>query len=200
MEAILREAAGCFNRNGYHGTTIEDIANRLNVTKAALYHYVANKEEILYTCHRLALDIGMEALQLAQGSKTKADEKLKIVLRHYIEGVTNTLRGAVVLLEEGNLTPRHYREVVKQRDTFEHGVRMLVRDGIAEGIFGKRDPKIVVFAMLGAANWIFKWYSPEGNLSSEDIAKAFAEYLVDGLRFPASVPASKKVGKRPGKR
>ena len=184
-EAILREAAGCFNRQGYHGTTIEDIATRLNVTKAALYHYITNKEEILFECHKLALDLAMEGLRLAKEQGGAPDERLEITLRHYMHGVTDKLSGTVVLLEEGMLTPRHFREVVARRDEFERQVRGLVQEGIADGTFLPRNPKLVVFAMLGAANWISKWYSPEGELTASEIATEFASYLIDGLRAPA---------------
>ena len=193
-EAILREAAGCFNRQGYHGTTIEDIANRLHVTKAALYHYIANKEEILFECHKLALDLGMEGLRRADVQGGAPDERLEIALRHYIEGMTNTLSGTVVLLEEGMLTPKHYKDVVARRDQFERKIRALVQAGIAEGIFVQRNPKLVVFAMLGAANWISKWYSPEGELTASEIATGFVDYLLSGLRASTVRAESRKRG------
>lgn len=179
--AILRAAAGCFNRQGYHGTTIEDIAVRLNVTKGALYYYVRNKEEILFKCHQIALDIGMEGLRQAQAVGGTPEAKLKQVLKFYLEGVADELQGTVVLLEEGMLTSRHYREVVRRRDTFEKGMRAIVQEGIDDGTFLVRDPKIVVFAILGAANWVSKWYQPEGERSAPDIADILADYLVAGL-------------------
>src|SRR4051794_22690645 len=80
---ILRAAARCFNRQGYHGTTIEDIASRLNVTKGALYHYVKNKEEILFACHRIALDLAMRGLQIAEDKGGSPAAQLKIALHHY---------------------------------------------------------------------------------------------------------------------
>lgn len=183
--AIIREAAGCFNRKGYHGTTIEDIAKRLNVSKAALYYYLKNKEELLFECHQIALDVGMEGLRIAQELDGPPDAKLKLALLYYIEGVTAKLQGPVVLLEEGMLTPKHYREVVRRRDIFEQRFRLLVQAGIADGIFAPRDPKMAVFAMLGAANWIYKWYSPKGERTSGEIAEIFVEYLIGGLYYKA---------------
>ena len=47
-EVLLREAAASFNRRGYHGTSLTEIAKKLGVTKAALYTYVPSKEELLY--------------------------------------------------------------------------------------------------------------------------------------------------------
>lgn len=181
-ETILKEAARCFSRKGYHGTTIGDIAQRVNVSKAALYYYVKNKEEILFKCHEMALDIGMEGLRRAEEDGGSPDRMLKIVLRHYIEGVADQLQGSVVLLEDGMLTPRHHREAVRRRDEFEGRVRSLVEKGIAAGLFARRDAKMAVFAMLGAANWIPKWYTPTGERTAKEIGEIFADYLVDGLR------------------
>lgn len=190
--AILRAAAGCFNRQGYHGTTIEDIAARLNVTKGALYYYVRNKEEILFKCHQIALDIGMEGLRRAQALAGSPEDKLRLVLRHYLEGVTDELQGTVVLLEEGMLTPRHFREVVRRRDAFEKGMRAIVEAGIREGVFASRDSKIVTFAILGAANWVSKWYQPAGERSAEEIADILADYLVAGLCQRAEAPPTRR--------
>src|SRR6267142_1740899 len=89
LKAILLEAGICFNKKGYHGTTIEDIAQRLNVTKAALYYYVKNKEELMFKCHQVALDIAMESLHRASRLSSSPDERLAQILQHYIENVTD---------------------------------------------------------------------------------------------------------------
>src|SRR5205809_147132 len=54
--SIIREAARCFNRAGFHGTSMDDIARRLGVTKAALYRYVPNKHEVLFASFNMAMD------------------------------------------------------------------------------------------------------------------------------------------------
>ena len=64
--ALLREAARAFSGRGYHNTSLDDVAAVLGVTKAALYHYVRSKQEILFECHMLSLDLGDEALDYAR--------------------------------------------------------------------------------------------------------------------------------------
>ncbi len=54
-EEILRAALRAFREHGYHQTTLDDIATRLDVRKSALYHYFPDKESILYECHRESL-------------------------------------------------------------------------------------------------------------------------------------------------
>ena len=40
----------------------------------------------------------------------------------------------------------------------------------------------IVLAMLGALNWIARWFTPAGPASSDEIATRFADYLIAGLR------------------
>ena len=63
-------------------------------------------------------------------------------------------------------------------------MRRVIEDGVATGVFGSLDAKLLSFAILGAVNWIPRWYQPNGPASSQEIADQFADYLVGGLRRP----------------
>lgn len=180
-ERILAVSGRVFNQRGYHGTTLDDIARALGVTKAALYYHVKNKEELLFQCHQLALDIGMEGFHLALAQPGPPDEQLRVALAHYIEGMADQLKGTVVLLEQGALSPRHHRRIVSGRDEYEQALRKMIAGGVTAGVFVPCDPKLVGFAILGAVHWIPKWYSPAGSSPAREIAEAFAAYLVRGL-------------------
>ena len=65
-ETILQAAARCFNRKGYHGTTIEDIAQELRVSKAALYYYVKSKEEVLVSIFGRATPVELDFTQVVK--------------------------------------------------------------------------------------------------------------------------------------
>lgn len=160
---------------------MEEIATELRITKGNVYYYFRNKEEILYTCHQRSLEIGFKALELARESNKPADERLRIVLTVYIRGLTNELMGSVILLEEGSLSKGLRDKIVQQRDLYERGLRQIIQEGIDEGLFLQCDPKVEGFIILGAVNWIPKWYSPDGPLSPDEIAQSFADRLVRGL-------------------
>ncbi len=67
-------------------------------------------------------------------------------------------------------------------------MRRLIQEGMAEGAFAPGDPKLLTFALLGAMNWIPRWYDPRGSARSGEIAAAFADYLLAGLaRGPVPV-------------
>ena len=96
--------------------------------------------------------------------------------------ILDELHGTALFLDLEALTPAHLKAIIARRDRFDHGVRRVLLEGIDDGAFACADAKLLSFAMLGAVNWIPRWYSPDGPASSDEIAERFAEYLVAGLR------------------
>lgn len=186
-EVLLREAAASFNRRGYHGTSLAEIAKKLGVTKAALYTYVPSKEELLYFCHDSAMDTAIESLQKARASGGTGLQKLSATLLNYLEMMLGEEGGYVVLLEENAMKPAHVRAIVKRRDQFEQGLREIVAEGIADGSIVPCNPKLAVFMAMGALNWGRKWYRPNGDWSGTQIAHTLTEMLARSL---SSLPAA----------
>lgn len=180
-EVLLREAAASFNRRGYHGTSLTEIAQKLGVTKAALYTYVPSKEELLFYCHDAAMDSAIESLHKAQASAGSGLQRLTLTLRHYLEMMLGQEGGYVVLLEENAMKPAHVRAIVKRRDQFEQGLRAFVVAGIADGSIVRCNPKLAIFMMMGALNWGRKWYRPNGAWTGTQIAYALTEMLERSL-------------------
>lgn len=186
-EKILVEAARVFNRRGYDAATLGEIADRLGVTQAALYYYVKSKDDVLYQCHKKANELGMHAIHVALAQTSAPDAQLRILFREYIEGMTDQLAGAVVLLYEGALPSRLHRQILKERDEYESLLRGIIKAGVEGGLFRSCTPKVIGFAILGALNWISRWYRPDGPLRAKDIAEEFGDCFVRGLlRAPAA--------------
>ena len=186
-ERIVEEAARLFNRRGYRGTTLDTVARALGVTRAALYYHMSSKEELLFQCYKVPIEIGLEAIRRALAASDAPDEQLRVALAYYIEHMTDDLSGSVVLLEDGTLSPAHRQQITAWRDQYEQQVRAIVARGIQRGVFVGCDPKLIGFAFLGAANWIPKWYDAKGQRSGKEIADVFATYLVRGLqKHPAA--------------
>lgn len=180
-EVLLREAAAAFNRSGYHGTSLSDIARKLGVTKAALYTYVPSKEELLYYCHDSAMQMADDCLARAQAAGGSGLERLGETLRRYLNLMLSEEGGYVVLLEENAMKPAHMRAIVRRRDAFEKGLRELVRAGIADDSIVPCNAKLAVFAVLGALNWVCKWYVPDGEWSGPQVSAALTEMLERSL-------------------
>lgn len=180
---ILHAALRAFRDMGYHGTTLEDIAQQLGVRKTALYHYFPDKEAILYACHREGLEEVAGLVARARRSPAYADQ-LAYVIREHVRVMTDTLEGSSLALEVAALSPAHRAEVIAARDRYEHALREIVRRGVVAGEFRPVDPKLAVFAILGAINWVARWYSPDGSIHPQDLGLHYADHLLRGLLAP----------------
>jgi AcrR family transcriptional regulator len=179
---ILKSAAKAFRQLGYHGATVEQIAAALHMKKGNLYYYFRNKEEILFACHQYSLDRLTQLLEDVQHSRIGADEKLRRLIVAFVHTILDELHGTALILELEALSPAHLKTVIARRDTFDHGVRLVLEEGMANGVFAPSDAKLLAFAFFGAVNWIPRWFSPEGPASSQQIADLFADFFITGLR------------------
>jgi hypothetical protein len=95
--------------------------------------------------------------------------------------MTDTLEGSTLAFEIPALSPEHQQEIVAGRDRYERGLRDIITEGIHSGEFRAVDPKLAVFVILGAINWIARWYRPEGSIDASELGAEFADYLVGGI-------------------
>jgi len=177
---ILHAALRAFRERGYHGTTLDDMAEQLGIRKTALYHYFPDKEAILYACHRESL---AELSRILAGARAleSPPERLAYVIREHVRVMTDTLEGSPLAFEVTALAPDHQQEVIAARDKYERALRRMLQDGVAAGDFRPTNPKTAVFAILGAINWIARWYRPDGALQADELGAEFAEHLLGGL-------------------
>jgi AcrR family transcriptional regulator len=179
---ILQSAAALFRRRGYHGATVEEIAASLEMKKGNLYYYFKNKEAILFACHQYSLDRLMETLVDIEESPAAPDEKLRQLIVAFVHTILDELQGTALFLDLEALTRSHRRAVIARRDQFDRALRRIVSQGIEAGLFPGADAKLLSFAILGAVNWIPRWFNPSGPASSQEVADRFANFLVAGLR------------------
>jgi AcrR family transcriptional regulator len=163
---ILKSAAAAFRKLGYHGATVEQIAAALHMKKGNLYYYFRNKEEILFACHQYSLDRVIELLEEIDRSDAPADDKLRRLIDAFVHTILDELHGTALFLNLEALSPAHLRTVIARRDRFDHGMRQS-SPGVRTGAFGPCDPKLISFAILGAVNWIPRWFKPNGPSSSQ---------------------------------
>ena len=179
---ILQAAATAFRRRGYHGASVEEIARALRLTKGSLYYYFENKQEILYFCHDYSLDILLELLSRVEKEGRAPDQRLRELVVAFVHMIIDELKGTALTMDLQALPPPLLRKVIAKRDRFDRGIRRLIREGMEAGIFAPGDPKLLAFAILGAVNWITRWFDPRGPATSQEIGEAFADYLLAGLR------------------
>jgi hypothetical protein len=95
--------------------------------------------------------------------------------------MTEKLEGSPLAFEGPALSPERRAEIIEGRDRYEAVLRGLVASGVESGELRPVEPKIAVFAILGAINWIARWYDPEGDVDSRELGEDFADLLIEGL-------------------
>lgn len=181
-EALLREAVAAFNQRGFHATSLGEIASSLGVTKAALYHYFPNKHALLSAAFERAMEVAFENLEKARAQGGTSLEVLSRTLTGYLTAILDDLNCCVILTEENALPPEDREALILKRDQFEQGLRDLVENGMTvDGSIIPCNSKLAVFALLGAINWVPKWFSPEGPWRNDELAVALVEMLCRGL-------------------
>ena len=178
---ILQAALQAFRERGYHATTLDDIANHLGLRKTALYHYFPDKEAILYACHLESLGELDRIMATARAQAAGPAERLGYVIREHVRVMTDTLQGSPLAFEVTALSPAHQTEIIRGRDAYEGALRALIEQGMRAGELRPVNPKLAAFAILGAVNWIARWYRPEGPLQTQELGVRFAEQLLGGL-------------------
>ncbi len=178
-DILYREAASAFRRNGYHGTSLTDVADQLGVSKATLYNYAANKQDLFFQCHLAAAQQAIDSV--CNEPKLSGLERLRRSIIYYVSSIIGPDSLSVVILEERSLNEDELRQVIGKRDEFERGLRNVVTAGIADGTIAPCDPKFAVFCITGTANWVTKWYRPDGTWTVDEIARGAADLLTSGL-------------------
>ena len=178
---ILRAAGREFRARGFAETGMRDIAEAAALSPANLYNYFKGKHEILFFCQDNSLDRMISALEKARRMRTSAAARLRFVIISHLHCLLDEVEGSAAHLLTSALPPRQQRYLVAKRDCYELGVRNLIAAGMRTGEFVSGDAALAARAMLGALNWSVQWFSPEGPLSSAEVAEGLADYLIRGL-------------------
>jgi AcrR family transcriptional regulator len=202
-EAVLRTAVQLFLEQGYHGTTLNDVAGRLNITKPALYNYFRGKDEILYECWAIGQEHVDDCIGEIESGNGNGLAKLRKLIVGYAEVMTTDYGKSLVRFDVRDLTEHNRKIVHTAKRKVDRAFRAYIKDGIADGSIRPCDVKLSAFAIAGSLNWIGHWYQPGGGLPAEGIASEFAIRLTEGLaarqsRNKAEKPPAK--AKRGGKR
>jgi AcrR family transcriptional regulator len=188
--AVLQAAAQLFNERGFHATSLDDIAARLNVTKPTLYYYVKNKDEILLQCVGKGLAMMLEGIDASRAAGGKAIDQLMTCMQVYARIVTMDFGMCLIRVGDEQVPPESRKELRRLKSAIDQEFRRLVAEGVAEGSIQPCDPKITAFVIAGALSWIGRWYQPGGEYTAEQVAQQCIATLCDGvLRRPADSTA-----------
>lgn len=177
---ILKAAAACFNEKGFSGTSLKDVAHRLKLTDAALYYYVRNKEELVFQCYLRAADLGAEAMNRAVADGNTGLAQARLYVRYHVEIMVGE-RGPVAIMSEiPSLKPVHRHAILEASRRHSLLFETILERGMADGSIGECDVRMTGNALMGAINWIPKWYHGDAPTASRIVAE-FPDVLTRGL-------------------
>jgi AcrR family transcriptional regulator len=179
---VLRRAIDLFNRKGYEGTSVADLAAELGFSKSAIYHHVPSKTYLLTQALDLALDELTQIIEDAgDASRGTAYERLRSVVRRSVEVLVADQPAVTLLLRvRGNSDVEV--EALRRRRWIDTRLAELVRAAAAEGaIRDDLPPDLVSRLIFGMVNSLVEWYRPDGALTAADVASAITAIAFDGL-------------------
>ena len=179
---VLRRAIDLFNRKGYEGTSVADLAGELGFSKSAIYHHVPSKTYLLAQALDQALDeLTRVILDARDAPAGTAYERLRSVVRQSVE-VLVADQPAVTLLLRVRGNSEVEVEALARRRWIDTRLAELVREAAAEGAI--RDdlaPELVSRLIFGMVNSLVEWYRPDGELTAADVSIAITAIAFDGL-------------------
>ncbi|MDN5917296.1 MAG: TetR family transcriptional regulator [Pseudonocardia sp.] len=196
---IVRVAAAVFAQHGYGAATLQEIADRLAVTKTSLYRHVQGKEELLGAIVGEALGDGRAILERYRQAEGPVLERLRGVVADHVRHFVRNLDVTTVYLHEMHRLPTTLRERFDHDGMdYQRSMRDLVQEGRSAGVVrSELDPGLVALQILGSITWMYRWYRPGGRLDPDAIADQLAEVMVNGLAVPQG---GTSLGRRPRKR
>jgi AcrR family transcriptional regulator len=184
QQTVLRRAVEVFNRQGYDGTSMGDLARELGVGKSALYHHVPGKQALLAQALDEALD-GLTAVLDTPTGET-AYEQLRGAVRDSVRVLVEHLPAVTLLLRvRGNSEVE--LAALRRRREIDDRLAALVSAAVAEGsLRADLPPDVVSRLLFGMVNSLVEWYRPGGPVDAGLLAATITTLAFDGLRAQAS--------------
>jgi TetR/AcrR family transcriptional regulator, cholesterol catabolism regulator len=182
-QEILRASARLFQEQGYDGTSMNDVAAALKLSKGGLYHHFQSKDEILFNLMNHAMDITEERVINRVKAIPDPEERLRMLIKLHIGVVLSEGdREITVMLHENHPLPPTLRKRINARKKdYVHFLENLIGEvQRTRQLTGTVTPRAAAFALLGMINWIYQWYRPQGALQEESLAQQYTEIFFQG--------------------
>lgn len=172
---IIDTARALFSESSYLGVSMSDIAEKLDITKAALYYHFPGKEEIYNAVLDEVLNDINAALTEALKEKT-LDRRLYKVIKNYLDLGLKEKNIIKATLLSGEPTVRDH--VIQNRKQLDGIIQPLLKDILSEkGLSGEVDYRLLATLLICMMDGILLEYSFSGhNINSDKIAKQWVAF------------------------
>ena len=181
QEAFYKTGSAFFNRKGFKGTSLDEIAEALDVTKGAFYYHIRDKEELVFHCFQRSLSIVNSMQDLAEIDAKSGLNELQLCA-HYLFHIQNSDAGPLIRF---NLIPSLSR---KNKQTVMKGLKdvsdrfgRMIDKGIADGSIRPVNPFITEQVLTAAVDISaeLQWVRKFENLN--DAYKSYFSFYFNGI-------------------
>jgi AcrR family transcriptional regulator len=180
--AILDRSAELFAEHGYDRASMSKIAEACGVSKANLYHYYRDKEELLFDVIRFHLEELLEVVEAADNSDLSPAARLKELVAALLEAYRDADAQHNVQINGLRLLPSDRQTELK---AMERELVKIFSDAVAGVAPQLKDTKLlkpVTMSLFGMINWHYLWFKNTGDVTRADYAELVAQLIVDGTR------------------
>jgi AcrR family transcriptional regulator len=203
---VVETAVQLFRTQGYDGTSVHDVARRVNISEATFFNHFPSKQAVL---DRLTLDVVEAYLALLRGKLAEADRPVAERIRETVAAVGRgfaadrdlmalvATRSNLLYATTDPARERHLEAYELLRELMRQGQR---RGELRRDIDARQLAEILTATyMLTIANWLLSWWGKEYDLASR-LSKTVDVFL-DGCRtIPGGPGRRAPISRRPKKR
>ncbi|MCS7478031.1 TetR/AcrR family transcriptional regulator [Umezawaea endophytica] len=183
QQEIFEQATRLFAERGYAGTSFQDIADAVGLTRPALYHYVKSKNELLaklveQITEVAAVDIAAIAERVELGATERIREVVRLMVRRMGE---DGERFRLLLRSEADLPEAVAASYEVNRRAVLRSLTEVIEQGVERGEFRPVTPAVAALGTLGIVNWVAWWYHPGSHFDLDSVSLELADMAVHGL-------------------
>ena len=182
-ERIIETSLLLFEKNGYHGVTVDQIVEESGSSKGGFYHNFKSKDELLYYIHDVFISYVLDKAREAYDNFDTPVSQLCAIIESFTKVFDLYKPHLTVFYQESTyLKGEFYQKVNEKRDQYRKIILQVIREGQENGDFRSEVPaEISTMSIIGMINWTYKWFNQEGPLSIESIALVFNDLIVHSL-------------------
>lgn len=182
-EKVLAAAEELFAEQGYDATSVAQVVARAGVTKGALYHHFAAKEDLLFELYHSIFAEQKAALERIVAQDADAPTIIREIIHDLIITTAARTRAITIFGREGSrLDKERWYTLQEEWRRYQDMVRQVIRDAQEAGTFsGAASPEVISWAIFGFNNDLHTWYRPDGPKPPAVIARELSDFVLNGL-------------------
>ena len=189
-ERIISTAVDLFYHHGLGNTTLEAVAEKMNVTKPFIYSHFKSKNHLLAEICSRGIRASLDALNRVVASDGTATEKIEALAHDFMLAVLENQRHiAIYTREEKYLSSDDSEAINSMRREFDRKICALLTEGVTNGEFVVDDVQLTALAIGGIVSWSSVWYRSHGRLTPAQTAVYISELV---LAMIQAKPARRK--------